>query len=804
MACRYQARYNLLAGNYIGTNVTGDSALGNYDGVAMTYGSGNTVGGSGAGAGNLISGNKRNGVELTGTTGSVVAGNFIGTNADGSAALANARDGVEIDGAATGDTIGGTAAGAGNLISGNVAAGVGIYSVTPTDIVIVGNRIGTNADGTAGIANYYGVDMDNGASGNTVGGTVAGAGNLISGNSVRGLYISSDNLIWGNLIGTNADGTAAISNGVGITTNLSGNTIGGTTMGAGNVISGNSYENVQLGGDSNLLEGNFIGTTISGDSALGGGDGVVIYESGNTVGGTASGAGNVISGNLDNGVEFNDADDDATDNVVAGNFIGTDSTGKLAIANLNDGVKIDAGVSGNTIGGTTSGTRNVISGNTNDGVEISGAGTTGNVVTGDYIGTDITGTVAIANGTGVKIGTSASGNTIGGLTSTPGTGAGNVISGNATGVSDTGGGDDLILGNLVGTNAAGTAAVGNTLDGIDVGTSGDTIGGSTASARNVISGNTAGFGIDLSAQGNVVQGNFIGVGITGLKAIGNSTGIVVVSGNETIGGPTATPGTVPGNVIAGNQDGIEFYNDGTAGNAVEGNLIGLGADGSTAVGNTNDGIYVALSSLKVTIGGAAAADRNVISANYFGIFAESEATGLVIQSNYVGTDVTGSLARGNGYLGVYVLSSGAVIGGLTATPGTAPVTSSPPTKLVSASAVPTQQSRGTLLGATASGVFLTNAQATGIDIGSNGNTLGGTAAGAGNLISGNSVVGVELNAAAANNLIAGNLVGTNLAGGAAVPDGLYGVFIGGSASANTVGGTVAASEQPHFRQRRNR
>ena len=96
----------------------------------------------------------------------------------------------------------------------------------------------------------------------------------------------------------------------------------------------------------------------------------MIYESGNTVGGTASGAGNVISGNSNNGVEFNDADDDATDNVVVGNFIGTDSTGKLAIANLNDGVKIDPGVSGNTIGGTTSGTRNVISGNTNDGVEI--------------------------------------------------------------------------------------------------------------------------------------------------------------------------------------------------------------------------------------------------------------------------------------------------------------------------------------------------------------------------------------------------------------------------------------------------
>ena len=107
------------------------------------------------------------------------------------------------------------------------------------------------------------------------------------------------------------------------------------------------------------------------------------------------------------------------------------------------------------------------------------------------------------------------------MTSTPGTAAGNVILGNATGISDTGGGDDLILGNLVGTNAAGTAAVGNTADGIDVDASGDTIGGSTASARNVISGNAAG-GIDLSAPGIAVEGNYVGVGITDIISSGTT------------------------------------------------------------------------------------------------------------------------------------------------------------------------------------------------------------------------------------------------------------------------------------------
>ena len=61
-----------------------------------------------------------------------------------------------------------------------------------------------------------------------------------------------------------------------------------------------------------------------------------------------------------------------------------------------------------------------------------------------------------------------------------------------------------------------------------------------------------------------------------------------------------TPGSAPGNVISGNDEqGIVFYDDGTVGNTVQGNLIGLGADGSTALGNTVYGIYIALTSENV-------------------------------------------------------------------------------------------------------------------------------------------------------------------------------------------------------------
>ena len=155
-------------------------------------------------------------------------------------------------------------------------------------------------------------------------------------------------------------------------------------------------------------------------------------SSDNTIGGTTAAARNIISGNPDNRGVFIGVSEVAgsisSGNVVEGNYIGTDKTGTAALANGYDGVELGTGATGNTIGGTTAAARNVISGNANAGVEIDGAN--GNVVEGDYIGTDWTGTVAIGNGTGVEIDTSASGNTIGGVTSTPGTGAGNVISGN--------------------------------------------------------------------------------------------------------------------------------------------------------------------------------------------------------------------------------------------------------------------------------------------------------------------------------------------------------------------------------------
>src|SRR5262249_50295704 len=162
----------------------------------------------------------------------------------------------------------------------------------------------------------------------------------------------------------------------------------------------------------------------------------------------------------------------------------------------------------NTVGGTAAGAGNVISGNTQQGVLIENSGTTGVLVAGNFIGTNATGTSAIANGTeGIQIDSGASGNTIGGLTATPGTGAGNVISGNTQdGVYIEGSNSNTIAGNLVGTNAAGTGAIPNGGVGVIVSDStGNTVGGTTDTARNIISGN-ASDGIEVAASSSSVAG----------------------------------------------------------------------------------------------------------------------------------------------------------------------------------------------------------------------------------------------------------------------------------------------------------
>jgi hypothetical protein len=330
---------NVVEGNQLGTNVTASSHLGNSVGLFIV-GSNNRVGGTTAEQRNLISGNIT-GMEIYSGGNNVVLGNYIGTDATGTASLGNVT-GLKIDG--SNNLIGGTTAQDRNLISGNQDREIELgtyYALSAHSNRIQGNYIGTDVTGTRALNTGYGVTIYNGSD-NLIGGTEAGAGNLISGNRANGVDLqdqASGNVIQGNFIGTDPTGTIALRNGGAGVYIFAGsnNLIGGTEAGAGNLISGNGWNGIYIasfGADGgNRIEGNLIGTDFTGTQPVGNAhDGVHIYRfNNNTVGGEEPGAGNTIAFNGGDGVLV----DRSTGNAILGNAIF--ANGNLGIELLNGG-----------------------------------------------------------------------------------------------------------------------------------------------------------------------------------------------------------------------------------------------------------------------------------------------------------------------------------------------------------------------------------------------------------------------------------------------------------------------------------
>jgi parallel beta-helix repeat protein len=411
---------NTISGNWLGLSSTGGAAS-----SAMLFGlfidtAGDVVGGSTAAARNVVSGCSTGGILVnTNASATRITGNYIGTNAAGSAAVAVAGSknyGVRVLNA-TGVQIGGTAAGEGNLISGNDGAGVRLEG---NGNVVEGNHIGTNLDGTAALANLLsGVQLAiSGAStaqGNRIGGTSSAARNVISGNGLDGLHVIgasiANNDIQGNYIGTNAAGTAAVPNqrfGVYIANDASGNRVGGSASGAGNLISGNVLSGVRMAmaGAANAVRGNAIGVNAVGTAALPNGDmGIYLVQSnGQIIGGAEPGAGNVASGNALDGISINDS----SSNTVQGNRIGTNAAGTLALPNQRYGVWLTNTSQNNAIGGINAGEGNTIANSGSDGVNISLGDNSGNTIRGNSIfsnaglGIDLLGAVGVDANDGVK------------------------------------------------------------------------------------------------------------------------------------------------------------------------------------------------------------------------------------------------------------------------------------------------------------------------------------------------------------------------------------------------------------------
>jgi hypothetical protein len=319
-----------------------------------------------------------------------------------------------------------------------------------------------------------------------------------------------------------------------------------------------------------------------------------------------------------------------------GNFFGTDITGKVAIPNLIGIIVFDgalyANQSGNMIGGTTPQARNVSAGNTTTNAFF-GATSYEASLEGNFIGTDSTGAAILANGdTGVTLGSQTI--TIGGTLP----GAGNVISGNPINVDINdllNGGqasDSIVQGNLIGTDVTGTQPLSIEDYGVSIlhNPQSMLIGGTTPAARNIISGNQYGVYIFDNAFYNNVQGNYIGVDVTGTKALGNifqgiisgsTTDAEEPASDTTIGG--LTPGS--GNVISGNAvDGIEISgtnfgpnenDESYQGNDILGNFIGTDFTGQVAIPNQGNGIYLSTGATNNLIGYYYPGSGNLIANN---------------------------------------------------------------------------------------------------------------------------------------------------------------------------------------------
>ena len=330
---------SVIAGNYVGTDVAGTAARGNNrdavgfeGGIGLFVGS-VTVGGTAPADRNLVSANTANfarGIELWDSSGNTIQGNYVGTNAGGTAALGNGGAGIALDGTA-------------------------------------------------------GVGSDN----NLIGGAVAGAGNLCSGGVAEGIAVfdpSNGNTMQGNIVGLNAAGTLAVPNGTeGIKITGPGNTVGGDTAAKRNLISGNTSSGILVQGelaDGNIIQGNYIGTdvggtldrgnTLTGITLFGGADNTLIGGS------TLLNLGNLISGNNLEGIQIQDVS--TTGTIVQGNKIGTNAAGGAGIPNSSAGVSVEVGATGTQIGGISAGEGNVIAFNGFPGVGVKDASTTASIV----------------------------------------------------------------------------------------------------------------------------------------------------------------------------------------------------------------------------------------------------------------------------------------------------------------------------------------------------------------------------------------------------------------------------------------
>ena len=418
----------------------------------------------------------------------------------------------------------------------------------------------------AGITIRYAQDNRVGGS-RIVGSGPLGEGNLISGNGSYGIEIDggvTNTTITGNFIGTDITGTVAMKNqgnGINFVSGDRNNRIGGSSPEERNVISGNDMTGIEFGGpgccemSGNRVIGNYIGLDASGTRALSNGVKALGLERGTN--------GSLVQGNVivSTGGYIVIYDWGSSYNTIAGNLLGTDASGKVALGSALNGINVGGGAAFNRIGGTTAADRNVIA---QGPIGFGRQGSPGNLVIGNFIGTDITGSVVLAKrGDGIALSDGSNRPFIGGTTA----GERNVISGNPFGGVNVGPAADytFIGGNYIGTDASGQAALGNGgLAGVSI-----SAGTHIIVQGNLIAHHNNGAGISVSGYSdNTIRQNLI---------YDNQKGGIVLSNGGNAGVPLPVITSVSATSVSGTACPgceVEIFSDSDGqGRVFEGSVV---------------------------------------------------------------------------------------------------------------------------------------------------------------------------------------------------------------------------------------
>ncbi|TAK12957.1 MAG: right-handed parallel beta-helix repeat-containing protein, partial [Anaerolineae bacterium] len=586
-----------------GTAADGSTALANGANGVRLFGSTNTVGGTAAGAANIIARNTDDGVLVADGTGNVILGNSIHTNGDLGIDL---NDGaVSFNGVTTNDVTdsdGGAnntqnfpALSAATISGSDLTMDGTLDSALGTDfrIEFFSNTTCTGPGNGEGRTYLDSTTVQSGAFSYTIVGAGVSEGAFITATATRlsggspvetsefsGCVAASSAPVAGLFIINSRLDDADASAGDGFC----------ATAGAVCTLRAAIQEaNAQGGSDPytlsfNISGGNhtiepttalpvitvpvnidgttepdYSGTTpvikLDGISAPGGTNGLVLQGGSSTVRGLAIIRWPVAGIHLD-----------SNDNTVIRNYIGVDTDGTTASAN---GIGVLAEGADNIIGSTTANNRNIIAANT-VGVELLGAGATGNSVIGNYIGLRADGAGTLGNITGVLIDDAPS-NSVGGSSATQR----NIISGNTNGIviQNSGAAGNTVYGNYIGVNPGGTLDYGNTADGIRINNAPSNLIGNTGGSANIISGNN-GDGVEIlgGASGTQIIGNSIGLDSGAASRPNGAAGINISNGSNTI---------IQTNTIAYNgSDGVGVLSG--TGNLITANSIfsntGLGID----------------------------------------------------------------------------------------------------------------------------------------------------------------------------------------------------------------------------------